>query len=70
MYGTEPEINEPRFNEILVTTNTIQKRNREIYLDKQLNVSMWEKMNAKQTNKVKIYVSIIVSSFGCLFLNF
>ena len=32
MYGTEPEINEPRFNEILVITNTIQKRNREIYL--------------------------------------
>ena len=28
MYGTEP-----RFNEILVITNTIQKRNRKIYLD-------------------------------------
>ena len=28
MYGTEP-----RFKEILVITNTIQKRNRKIYLD-------------------------------------
>ena len=25
MYGTEPQYNEPRFNEILPTTNTIQK---------------------------------------------
>ena len=27
-------------------------------------------MNAKQTNKDKIYVLIVLSSFVCLFLNF
>ena len=32
MYGTEPQYNEPRFNEILPTTNTIQKHKRKIYL--------------------------------------
>ena len=31
--GTEPRLNEPRFNEIIVITNTIQMRNRKIYLD-------------------------------------
>ena len=33
MYGKEPRNNEPRFNEILVITNTIQKRKRKMYLD-------------------------------------
>ena len=33
MYGTEPRFNEPRFNQILVITNTINKRKRKIYLD-------------------------------------
>ena len=32
MYGTEPQYNEPLFNEILVITYTIQKRKRKIYL--------------------------------------
>ena len=33
MYGTETGYNETRTNEILVITNTIQKRRRKIYLD-------------------------------------
>ena len=33
MYGTEPLCNEPRFNEILVITNTIQRPTRKMYLD-------------------------------------
>ena len=39
MYGKEP-----RFNEILVRTNTIHKRKRKIYRDTmiwRINVSMW-----------------------------
>ena len=33
MYGTEPRYYEPRYNEILVIRNTIQKHKREMYLD-------------------------------------
>ena len=33
MYGTEPRYNEPRDNEILVITNTIEEPKRKIYLD-------------------------------------
>ena len=33
IYGTERRYNEPRSNEILVITNTIQKRKRKIFLD-------------------------------------
>ena len=33
MYGREPQYNEPQFNEILILTNTIQKRKRTIYLN-------------------------------------
>ena len=51
---------EPRFNEILVITNTIQKRKRRIYLDItnkcQHMIERQLKMNAKQTNEDTIYV--------------
>ena len=33
MQGTEPRYNEPRFNEIIVITNTIQKRKHKTYLN-------------------------------------
>ena len=39
MYGTEP-----RFNEIVVITSTIQKSNRKIYLDIRINVNMWKRL--------------------------
>ena len=60
IYETWPRCNEPRFNEIRVITNTIQKCKRKIYLDitnKCPHVTeQWLKMNAKQTNEDKIYV--------------
>ena len=33
MYGTEPRYNEPRYNEILDITNTIEDPKRKIYPD-------------------------------------
>ena len=39
LYGTEPPYNEPQSKEILVTTNTILKRERKIY------IYMWPKEN-------------------------
>ena len=55
MCGTEP-----RFNGILVITNTIQKRKRKIYLDVtnkcQHVIERYLKMKAKQTDEDKIYV--------------
>ena len=33
MYGTEPRYNEPRYSEILVVTNIIEKPKRNIYPD-------------------------------------
>ena len=47
MYGTEP-----RYNEILVITSTIQKPKRNMYLDiTNKGQQGTDKMNAKQTNK-------------------
>ena len=47
MYETEPRYNEPRCNEILVITNTIDEPKRKIYPDKTNNVITRQKMNAK-----------------------
>ena len=48
MYGTEPRYNEPRYNEILVITSTIQKPRRKMYLDITNKCQHApEKMNAK-----------------------
>ena len=54
MYGTEPRYNEPRFNEILVITSTIQKPKRKMYLGI-TNKCQYatEKMNAKQPTRMK-----------------
>ena len=48
MYGTEP-----RFNEILVITNTVHKREHNIYLDiiNKYQHMIKDEINPKQTNK-------------------
>ena len=53
MYGTEP-----RFNEILVITNTIHKRKRNIYLDitNKCQHVIEDEYQIKQTNNDKICV--------------
>ena len=51
MYGTEP-----RCNEILVITSAIHKPKRKICLDITNKCHHVIKINAKQTNKDKIYV--------------
>ena len=78
MYGTEPPYNEPRSNDILVTTNTILKRKHKLYLDitnKCQHVTEREqKMNAKQAinlpTRIKFMSTVVLSSFVCLFLGF
>ena len=55
MYGVGLQYNKPRFNEILVITNTIQKHKHKIYLNIMNNCQRVMKMNAKQINKDKIY---------------
>ena len=60
MYGTEPLCNEPRFNDILVIRNTIQRPTRKIYLDITKTSTMWRKMNAKQTKKGEISLILII----------
>ena len=52
MYGTEPRYNEPRYNEILVITDTIEKPKSKIYPD--ITNKCHQKMNAKQTNSDEI----------------
>ena len=77
MYGKEPRNNEPRFNEILVITNTIQKRKRKMYLDitnkcQQVTERLERKlkMNAIQADEDKIYVLVVLSRYVCLLLCF
>ena len=51
MYGTEPRYNEPRYNEILVIMNTMEKPKRKIFPDITNKCHQATKqMNAKQTN--------------------
>ena len=52
MYGTEP-----RFNEILVITNTIQKRNRKLYLII-TNKCEHLKKDESQTEPTRIKISV------------
>ena len=52
IYGTGPRYNEPRCNEILIITSTVQKPKRKMYLDLTNKCKhVTEKMNAKQTKR-------------------
>ena len=66
MNGTEL-----RFNEIHVKTNTIQKRNRKIYLDvtNKCQHVIKDGFQTDQQGYLKIYMSVVLSSFVCLFLS-
>ena len=64
MYGTEPRCNEPRFNEILVITNAIQKRKSKIYFDITNKCQHLTKDECETDHEDKIYV------YSSLFLCF
>lgn len=68
MYGTEPRCNEPQFNEILVITNTIQKRRRIVMNMPRCNeyVNMWPKDSLRmrsRSTRIKFWCTVVLSSF-------
>ena len=66
MYGTEP-----RFNEILDIMNTIQKRNRRLYLVITNKFQHLKKDESQtETTRIKIYVHSSFKQFVCRFLSF